>query len=518
MVAASLSVRLSAETAQFHQRMTAAIAVFGKLTGASTSAHRGLFLVRSGVEQLAGAATGLGGPLGSVARGLLTIGAGGGVALVAAAAIGALTLAYKSLFGSLDKLVEKNAQLAKSLGGARSVADQLRAGITELGTTVQQTAVKTGTFLSALHGLGDLPLIQDLAALQIANKAEAAATALEQAALGVRQQRIGQIDKSIRQRQQENQQLAAMVELTAQLHVAEQGGVATRARQLALRQAIAEVTARYQAAEVGATAAQTANMVATARQHVLLEQNIKDRERQVAALRDLVAQQRLMAKAAAAGELGAAGQLTNATRRNITLRQRVVVSVEVDPEASIKIRRQTEAWIAEVERAQDLILNVTASLQNAIQDSIAQTAEVIGTIIAGAGHGFSRLGAVVLAGIGNLMVMLGKSLIAFGIAGLAIKKFVISPGLAIAAGAALIALGSALGAVANRMVNASPASGGTGGGFSPKESVITPQESAQPATIIIQGGLLDMSDPRQADAMANALSQLAGRRVVIQAG
>ena len=38
------------------------------------------------------------------------------------------------------------------------------------------------------------------------------------------------------------------------------------------------------------------------------------------------------------------------------------------------------------------------------------------------------------------------------------------------------------------------------------------------ATLIIEGGLLDMSDPRQSDALARALESLSGRRVTIVGG
>lgn len=36
------------------------------------------------------------------------------------------------------------------------------------------------------------------------------------------------------------------------------------------------------------------------------------------------------------------------------------------------------------------------------------------------------------------------------------------------------------------------------------------------AEIVIQGGLLDMSDPRQADALSSAINDLDGRRVTIR--
>lgn len=60
--------------------------------------------------------------------------------------------------------------------------------------------------------------------------------------------------------------------------------------------------------------------------------------------------------------------------------------------------------------------------------------------------------------------------------------------------------------------------GGGGGGLGGGSFSQQQQEAGEggEGTIIIQGGLLDVSDPRQADALADALNELRGRRVIIQ--
>lgn len=518
MTAATLDVKLTASTAQFHQRMTAASAVVGKMTSATTSAHRGLFLVRSGVEQLATSASGLQGPLGQVTRGLLTIGGGGGVALLAAAAIGVLVLAYKSLFGGLDKLVEKNTALAKSLGGARTVAQQLREGIQELGAEVQKTTFKTVAFLNALpSGVGQLPLLQDLAALHIANKAEAAAAALEQGALGIRQQRIGQMDKSIRQRQQENQLLAASVELTAQLHAAEKLGISTTGRQFALRVALAEITARFAAVQEGATAAQTAGMVAAAREHVLLEQAITDRERQIAALRTEAEVRRHLAGTGPAAQLALSTPML-AVRRGAALKPAQVDETFGLDAFEEKMRRAAAMAGQTLEAFRDEVAQIRDAIAQGLVDVLGATADRLGAIFGGLAQGFRGFGNTLFAIVGQVISNIGRQLIplgaitaALGKVGLAIKTFVHNPIAAIAAGVALMALGAALAGAAQRSIGGlseTGAGGGGGGGFaSPAAGAAAEQRGT--ATLIVQGDpYWDMSDPRRRDALAKAIEDL----------
>lgn len=81
--------------------------------------------------------------------------------------------------------------------------------------------------------------------------------------------------------------------------------------------------------------------------------------------------------------------------------------------------------------------------------------------------------------------------------------------------AAALAMSALSGAI--RGAAARTAGGGGGGGAS-GAAARTNDLSADrgSGTIVVQGGILDMSDPRQADAFAAAVEQLTGRRIILQ--
>ncbi len=58
--------------------------------------------------------------------------------------------------------------------------------------------------------------------------------------------------------------------------------------------------------------------------------------------------------------------------------------------------------------------------------------------------------------------------------------------------------------------------GSPGVGGSMAESSAVSRDTQGEATLIIEGGFLDMNDPRQADSLARALQQLSGRRVTVR--
>lgn len=82
-----------------------------------------------------------------------------------------------------------------------------------------------------------------------------------------------------------------------------------------------------------------------------------------------------------------------------------------------------------------------------------------------------------------------------------------------AAAGMMYALSGALAGAASK----NSGNGGSGSRASYKEDAAGELGSSQAeATLVIQGGLLDMSDPRQAAALADAIENLSGRRVIIQ--
>jgi hypothetical protein len=85
------------------------------LQGASRGATDGVGQVRRGLEMLAERATGVQGPIGRVASGLLRMGTGGDVALGAVAGIGLIAGAYKLASDAAEALTKANNDAAESL-------------------------------------------------------------------------------------------------------------------------------------------------------------------------------------------------------------------------------------------------------------------------------------------------------------------------------------------------------------------------------------------------------------------
>lgn len=97
------------------------------------------------------------------------------------------------------------------------------------------------------------------------------------------------------------------------------------------------------------------------------------------------------------------------------------------------------------ERFKDLTKSIEQSLKDAALAGLTGIGELVGGLMSGAKDlaSLPQLFGSVLAGLAK---QIGQSMIKFGIAGIAIKRLAINPYLAIAAGAGLIALGSALSA------------------------------------------------------------------------
>lgn len=170
-----------------------------------------------------------------------------------------------------------------------------------------------------------------------------------------------------------------------------------------------------------------------------------------------------------------------------------------------------------LERLATQSTGVISAQNKAITDSFVSLGTQLGQILAGTAHGFSGFGKAMEGVLGGMLTTLGQVLIAYGTAGIAINAFITNPFAAIAAGVALVALGSALSSAAQATL-AGSASGAAAAPAAATAAAATSTAPTQgPGTIVIQGGILDMSNPQQADAMAKAIQALTGRRIIVAA-
>lgn len=156
-----------------------------------------------------------------------------------------------------------------------------------------------------------------------------------------------------------------------------------------------------------------------------------------------------------------------------------------------------------------------AAFGNAV--SAAFAAMVDGSQSAGKAFLSAMLGALAQVAAGFGQFFLAKATAALGEVFLGNPAALAAAAKFTAAAVAMFALSGVLQGVANR-------ASGSGGGAAAAPAAQA-QERAEaasreepPATLVIEGGILDMTDPRQADALTRALEDLSGRRVTIRLG
>jgi hypothetical protein len=139
----------------------------------------------------------------------------------------------------------------------------------------------------------------------------------------------------------------------------------------------------------------------------------------------------------------------------------------------------------------------------------------------GAGAAFKGFAKAGLAAVGAVSKGMGDHYAAQAVAdiGTGIAKHDPSQFLAAAKHFAAAALFYAVGGAASGGGRGGGGGGGGGGSTSDRAKDTTDLGGSQgEAQLVIQGGLLDMSDPRQAQAFSRAVSKLTGRRVIVSAG
>ena len=180
------------------------------------------------------------------------------------------------------------------------------------------------------------------------------------------------------------------------------------------------------------------------------------------------------------------------------------------------------------------LVSATASartMEQVMADMITGTIKDFADAISGAFQAFvtgaksagqAFIGAMVGA-VATVARKMGEYFIAQGLAalGLALVPPPLGTPTGFAAAAKLFAAGAAMFAISGALGGVAAGGGGGGGGNSSATATTSQQEQlskAKESTIVIEGGLLDMSDPRQADALAQAIGDLSDRRVIVEGG
>lgn len=114
MIVDRLTAILTADTQGFEGGMNRAQAQLNGFAKSSDGANHGVTVLRRGIQGLAIEATGVGGPIGHIITGLLTLGAGSSVMLGVAAGIGGIAAIFHLATKEARDLEDANKKLAKS--------------------------------------------------------------------------------------------------------------------------------------------------------------------------------------------------------------------------------------------------------------------------------------------------------------------------------------------------------------------------------------------------------------------
>lgn len=135
-------------------------------------------------------------------------------------------------------------------------------------------------------------------------------------------------------------------------------------------------------------------------------------------------------------------------------------------EKDVQNTLENDPWLKKLKEQEKLIQSTTdqinGTIQSGLADSIAGIGDLIAAGITGANMG-DALKESILLPLANAATTVGKLMIAFGLASVALKSLLKNPWTAIAAGVGLVALGSIATAAIQGTINKTTGGGDTGG-------------------------------------------------------
>jgi hypothetical protein len=189
-----------------------------------------------------------------------------------------------------------------------------------------------------------------------------------------------------------------------------------------------------------------------------------------------------------------------------------MISTMADHDQKYKAEQEKEAQKLK-QKSEDMAQKIGDGIENIMVASFSRDGNT-----ASAAKQFESM---ILGTLGTVLMKQGEAYIAQSAIMISLSKFLSNPftagPAALGIGIALTALGAMLRGQAAKTLSTSSRSG-VGGSVS-SQGLSNTQESLQnskgDATIVINGGLLDMTDPKQARALRDAINGLNGRRVTI---
>jgi hypothetical protein len=135
------------------------------------------------------------------------------------------------------------------------------------------------------------------------------------------------------------------------------------------------------------------------------------------------------------------------------------------PEIGQTLLDNAKAEAAFEEWAQRISDSFSSSLQSGLTSAMSDGIQALSDAVMGIGDiDATQVVAAFLQPFAQMAVSMGETLIASGIGAISLKKLLSNPWAAIAAGTALVALGSIASSAIQKSINAATGSGGTGGG------------------------------------------------------